>query len=101
MSDYVSDVVMRIWYKVDRGRGDVRHALLMRLQYTRYPFETVCEWVVHFLPSSYVRDHQTRCPLIQYELPRLDNLRQLLQQALNHARVRDQEIDNLRPSLIQ
>jgi hypothetical protein len=52
----------------------VRHALFVGLQYTRYPLKAICEWVGLLGLPRHMRHSQARRPLVQYQLPRIDDL---------------------------
>jgi hypothetical protein len=66
-----------------------------------YALEAVCEGVWLLCLARNVRYRQARRPLIQYQLPRIDDLGQLFQERLDRARVRYQVVYDLRPRLVQ
>ena len=73
----------------------------MRLQNTTNPFKPIRKRILRLHPPRNMRNHQTRRPFIQYQLPRINHIRQLSQQPLNTPRIRNQIVYNLRPRLVQ
>lgn len=84
-----------------QSRLYVRHALLVRLEDAGYALKPVRERVRLLGVPCDMRYRQTCCPLIQYQLPRIDNFCQLFQQRLDGACVRYQIIYDLSPRLVQ
>ena len=100
MCAYCGEGVSGAKYRGGSG-GCARHALLVGFQDAGDALEAVCEGVGLFGLSRDVCDCQTCCSLVQYELSRVDDLCELLQQRLNGAGVRYQIVDYLRPRLVQ
>lgn len=78
----------------------LRHRLFMCLQNAADPLESIMEWVL-LIASRNPRYHQTRDPFIENEFSRIDDLSQLSQHPFDFLRIRNQEIDDLRPSFVQ
>lgn len=72
----------------------------MCLQNAADSLESIMEWVL-LIASRNPRYHQTCDPFIENEFSRIDDLSQLSQHPLDFLRIRNQEIDDLRPSLVQ
>jgi hypothetical protein len=79
----------------------VRHTLFVGLQYTRYPLKAICEWVGLLGLPRHMRHSQACRPLVQYQLPRINDLCQLFQECFNGPRIRNQIVYDLRPCLVQ
>jgi hypothetical protein len=98
----VSSVVRMLVYRTWMLCGeDVRHALLVCLEDTRYPLEAICEWIwLLGLPCD-MRYRQTSRPLVQYQFSCIDDFCQLLQKRFNSPCVWYEIVYNLRPCLVQ
>jgi hypothetical protein len=81
--------------------GYVRHALLVCFQNAGDALEAIGErvWLLG-LPRD-MCDGQACCSLVQYQLPGVDDLGELLQQRFDGAGVRYQIVDYLGPRLVQ
>ena len=90
--------------KIGAAGGDVGvlgHALFVCFENAGDALKAIRKRIGILCFPSDVGDCQTCCPLVQYKLSSIDDFRQLREEGLDGTRVRDQEVDNLCPRLVQ